>query len=118
MPWIRLTPRPWAWDVGELIVSQPNAGEEALEITDVFVRSNAVDLVVVDSVAALVPRAEIDGRHGRHAGGPAGAAEVAAMRKLTANISRSRTIVIFINQLREKIGVMFGNPRPRPAAAR
>ena len=101
-------------DVGELIVSQPNAGEEALEITDVFVRSNAVDLVVVDSVAALVPRAEIDGDMGDTQVGLQARLMSQAMRKLTANISRSRTIVIFINQLREKIGVMFGNPETTP----
>ena len=101
-------------DVGELIVSQPNAGEEALEITDVFVRSNAVDLVVVDSVAALVPRAEIDGDMGDLQVGLQARLMSQAMRKLTANISRSRTIVIFINQLREKIGVMFGNPETTP----
>ena len=101
-------------DVGELIVSQPNAGEEALEITDVFVRSNAVDLVVVDSVAALVPRAEIDGDMGDLQVGLQARLMSQAMRKLTANISRSRTIVVFINQLREKIGVMFGNPETTP----
>ena len=101
-------------DVGELIVSQPNAGEEALEITDVFVRSNAVDLVVVDSVAALVPRAEIDGDMGDTQVGLQARLMSQAMRKLTANISRSRTIVVFINQLREKIGVMFGNPETTP----
>ena len=101
-------------DVGELIVSQPSAGEEALEITDVFVRSSAVDLVVVDSVAALVPRAEIDGDMGDLQVGLQARLMSQAMRKLTANISRSRTIVIFINQLREKIGVMFGNPETTP----
>lgn len=101
-------------NVGELILSQPSAGEEALEITDVFVRSNAVDLVVVDSVAALVPRAEIDGDMGDTQVGLQARLMSQAMRKLTANISRSRTIVIFINQLREKIGVMFGNPETTP----
>jgi len=101
-------------NVGELILSQPSAGEEALEITDVFVRSSAVDLVVVDSVAALVPRAEIDGDMGDMQVGLQARLMSQAMRKLTANISRSRTIVIFINQLREKIGVMFGNPETTP----
>jgi recombination protein RecA len=101
-------------NVGELIVSQPGAGEEALEITDVFVRSNAVDLVVVDSVAALVPRAEIDGDMGDIQVGLQARLMSQAMRKLTSNISRSSTIVIFINQLREKIGVMFGNPETTP----
>ncbi len=101
-------------NVEELIVSQPSAGEEALEITDVFVRSSAVDLVVVDSVAALVPRAEIDGDMGDTQVGLQARLMSQAMRKLTANISRSRTIVVFINQLREKIGVMFGNPETTP----
>ena len=101
-------------NVGELILSQPSAGEEALEITDVFVRSNAVDLVVVDSVAALVPRAEIDGDMGDTQVGLQARLMSQAMRKLTANISRSRTIVIFINQLREKIGVTYGSPEVTP----
>ncbi len=101
-------------NIQELIVSQPSAGEEALEITDVFVRSNAVDVVVLDSVAALVPRAEIDGDMGDTHVGLQARLMSQALRKLTANISRSRTIVIFINQLREKIGIMFGNPETTP----
>ncbi len=101
-------------NIADLIVSQPNTGEEALEITDVFVRSNAVDVIVVDSVAALVPRAEIEGDMGDVQVGLQARLMSQAMRKLTANISRSRTIVIFINQLREKIGVMFGNPETTP----
>jgi recombination protein RecA len=101
-------------DIADLIVSQPNTGEEALEITDVFVRSNAVDVIVVDSVAALVPRAEIDGDMGDTHVGLQARLMSQALRKLTANINRSRAIVIFINQLREKIGVMFGNPETTP----
>ena len=101
-------------NVADLIVSQPSTGEEALEITDVFVRSNAVDMVAVDSVAALVPRAEIDGDMGDPQVGLQARLMSQALRKLTANISRSRGIVVFINQLREKIGVMFGNPETTP----
>ena len=101
-------------NVTDLIVSQPNTGEEALEITDVFVRSNAVDMIVLDSVAALVPRAEIDGDMGDPQVGLQARLMSQALRKLTANISRSRAIVVFINQLREKIGVMFGNPETTP----
>ena len=101
-------------NIADLIVSQPNTGEEALEITDVFVRSNAVDIIVVDSVAALVPRAEIEGDMGDMQVGLQARLMSQAMRKLTANINRSRAIVIFINQLREKIGVMFGNPETTP----
>ena len=101
-------------NIGELILSQPSTGEEALEITDVFVRSNAVDVIVVDSVAALVPRAEIDGDMGDPQMGLQARLMSQALRKLTANISRSRTIVVFINQLREKIGVVFGNPEVTP----
>ncbi|MBM4435651.1 MAG: recombinase RecA [Actinobacteria bacterium] len=100
--------------IGDLIISQPSTGEEALEITDVFVRSNAVDVIVVDSVAALVPRAEIDGEMGEPQMGLQARLMSQALRKLTANISRSRCIVIFINQLREKIGVLFGNPETTP----
>jgi recombination protein RecA len=101
-------------NIEDLIVSQPSAGEEALEITDVFVRSNAVDVVVLDSVAALVTRAEIDGDMGDTHVGLQARLMSQALRKLTANISRSRTIVVFINQLREKIGIMFGNPETTP----
>ncbi len=101
-------------NIRELIVSQPNTGEEGLEITDVFVRSNAVDVIVVDSVAALVPRAEIDGDMGDMQVGLQARLMSQALRKLTANISRSQVVVVFINQLREKIGVMFGNPETTP----
>src|SRR6202049_3556598 len=94
----------------DLLVSQPDTGEQALEIVDVLVRSQAVDIVVVDSVAALVPKAEIDGEMGDSHLGLQARLMSQAMRKLTAAISRSNTSVIFINQLREKIGVMFGNP--------
>ncbi len=94
----------------ELLISQPDTGEQALEIVEVLVRSGAVDVVVIDSVAALVPKAEIDGEMGDNHVGLQARLMSQAMRKLTAAISRSNTSVIFINQLREKIGVMFGNP--------
>ena len=97
-------------DVDELLVSQPDTGEQALEITDMLVRSGAVDIVVVDSVAALTPKAEIEGDMGDHHVGLQARLMSQALRKLTANIKRSNTLVIFINQLRMKIGVMFGNP--------
>jgi recombination protein RecA len=96
--------------IDELLVSQPDTGEQALEIVEVLVRSGAVDVVVIDSVAALVPKAEIDGEMGDNHVGLQARLMSQAMRKLTAAISRSNTSVIFINQLREKIGVMFGNP--------
>ncbi|WP_200282694.1 recombinase RecA [Rhabdochromatium marinum] len=94
----------------ELLVSQPDTGEQALEITDMLVRSNAVDLVVVDSVAALTPKAEIEGEMGDSHVGLQARLMSQALRKLTANIKRSNAIVIFINQIRMKIGVMFGSP--------
>ncbi len=94
----------------ELLISQPDTGEQALEIVEVLVRSGAVDVIVVDSVAALVPKAEIDGEMGDSHVGLQARLMSQAMRKLTAAISRSNTSVIFINQLREKVGVMFGNP--------
>src|SRR5919112_5765973 len=97
-------------NVNELLVSQPDTGEQALEITDMLVRSGAVDLVVVDSVAALTPRAEIEGEMGEMQVGLHARLMSQALRKLTGNIKRSNTIVIFINQIRMKIGVMFGNP--------
>ena len=97
-------------NVEDLLVSQPDTGEQALEITDLLVRSGAVDLVVVDSVAALTPKAEIEGEMGDHHVGLQARLMSQALRKLTANIKRSNTIVIFINQIRMKIGVMFGNP--------
>ena len=97
-------------DIDELIVSQPDTGEQALEIVDTLVRSNAVDVLVVDSVAALVPRAEIEGEMGDSHVGLQARLMSQALRKLTGSISRSRCMVIFINQLRMKIGVMYGNP--------
>jgi recombination protein RecA len=93
-----------------LLVSQPDNGEQALEITDMLVRSGAVDVVVVDSVAALTPKAEIEGEMGEHQMGLQARLMSQALRKLTGNIKRSNTIVIFINQIRMKIGVMFGSP--------
>jgi recombination protein RecA len=100
--------------VDDLLVSQPDTGEQALEIAEALVRSNAVDIVVVDSVAALVPRAEIEGEMGDSLPGLQARLMSQALRKLTGAISRSRTAVIFINQLREKIGVVFGNPETTP----
>jgi recombination protein RecA len=97
-------------DIDNLLVSQPDNGEQALEIVEVLVRSNSVDVVVVDSVAALVPRAEIEGEMGEAQMGLQARLMSQALRKLTGGISRSKTVLIFINQLREKIGVMFGNP--------
>ncbi len=97
-------------NVNDLLLSQPNNGEEALEITDMLVRSGAVDLVIVDSVAALTPKAEIEGEMGDSHMGLQARLMSQALRKLTANIKRSNTLVIFINQIRMKIGVMFGNP--------
>ena len=97
-------------DVNNLLVSQPDNGEQALEITDMLVRSGAVDVVVVDSVAALTPKAEIEGEMGEMQMGLHARLMSQALRKLTGNIKRSNTIVIFINQIRLKIGVMFGNP--------
>ncbi|MBN2224154.1 MAG: recombinase RecA [Deltaproteobacteria bacterium] len=94
----------------ELLISQPDTGEQALEITDILVRSGAIDILVIDSVAALVPRAEIEGEMGDSHMGLQARLMSQAMRKLTASISRSRTSVIFINQIRMKIGVVFGNP--------
>ena len=98
----------------DLYISQPDTGEQAMEICDSLVRSGAVDIVVVDSVAALVPRAEIEGEMGDAHVGLQARLMSQALRKLTGNISRSKTAVIFINQLREKIGVMFGNPETTP----
>jgi recombination protein RecA len=97
-------------NVNDLLVSQPDTGEQALEITDMLVRSGAVDVVVVDSVAALTPKAEIEGEMGELQVGLHARLMSQALRKLTGNIKRSNTIVIFINQIRMKIGVMFGNP--------
>ncbi|MDB5813899.1 MAG: recA [Rhodocyclales bacterium] len=97
-------------NVGELLISQPDTGEQALEITDMLVRSGGVDLVVIDSVAALTPRAEIEGEMGDQLPGLQARLMSQALRKLTANIKRTNTMVIFINQIRMKIGVMFGSP--------
>jgi recombination protein RecA len=97
-------------DVDNLLISQPDAGEQALEIADTLVRSGAIDVLVIDSVAALVPRAELEGEMGDQQPGLQARLMSQALRKLTGSVSRSRTMVIFINQLRMKIGVMFGNP--------
>ncbi|HEV2022374.1 MAG TPA: recombinase RecA [Terriglobales bacterium] len=97
-------------DVDNLLVSQPDWGEQALEIAEALVRSNAIDVLVVDSVAALVPKAELDGEMGDHHVGLQARLMSQALRKLTGIVSKSRTCMIFINQIREKIGVMFGNP--------
>ena len=97
-------------DADDLLVSQPDTGEQALEITDMLVRSGAIDVIVIDSVAALTPKAEIEGEMGDHHVGLQARLMSQALRKLTANIKRSNTLVIFINQIRIKIGVMFGNP--------
>ena len=98
----------------DLLVSQPDAGEQALEITETLVRSGALDVVVIDSVAALVPQAELDGEMGDSHMGLQARLMSQALRKLTGTVSRSNTCVIFINQIREKIGVMFGNPETTP----
>lgn len=97
-------------NVDELLVSQPDTGEQALEITDMLVRSGAVDVVIIDSVAALTPRAEIEGEMGDHHVGLQARLMSQALRKLTANVKNANCLVIFINQIRMKIGVMFGNP--------
>ncbi|MBL8471330.1 MAG: recombinase RecA [Rhodocyclaceae bacterium] len=96
--------------IGDLLISQPDTGEQALEIADMLVRSGAVDIVVIDSVAALTPKAEIDGEMGDQLPGLQARLMSQALRKLTANIKRTNTLVIFINQIRMKIGVMFGSP--------
>ncbi|MFH0826490.1 MAG: recombinase RecA [Candidatus Omnitrophota bacterium] len=101
-------------NLDELLISQPDTGEQALEITETLVRSNAVDLVAIDSVAALTPRAEIEGEMGDSHMGLQARLMSQALRKLTGAISKSRTTVIFINQIREKIGVMFGSPETTP----
>ena len=97
-------------EIADLLVSQPDTGEQALEITDMLVRSGATDLIIIDSVAALTPKAEIEGEMGDSHMGLQARLMSQALRKLTANIKRSNTLVIFINQIRMKIGVMFGNP--------
>lgn len=101
-------------DVEALLVSQPDTGEQALEITDMLVRSGAVDIVVIDSVAALTPRAEIEGEMGDSHVGLQARLMSQALRKLSGNLSKSRTCAVFINQIREKIGVMFGSPETQP----
>ncbi len=101
-------------DIDELLISQPDTGEQALEITDMLVRSSAIDVVVIDSVAALTPRAEIEGDMGDTHVGLQARLMSQALRKLTANLNKTKTICIFINQLREKIGVMFGSPETTP----
>jgi len=101
-------------DVDELLISQPDTGEQALEITDMLVRSGAIDVIVIDSVAALTPRAEIEGEMGDSHVGLQARLMSQALRKLTSNLNKSNTICVFINQLREKIGVMFGSPETTP----
>ena len=101
-------------DTDNLLISQPDTGEQALEIVDMLVRSSAVDVIVIDSVAALTPRAEIEGEMGDSHVGLQARLMSQALRKLTANLNKSNTIAIFINQLREKIGVMFGSPETTP----
>jgi recombination protein RecA len=101
-------------DVDELLISQPDTGEQALEIADMLIRSGALDVVVIDSVAALTPRAEIEGEMGDTHVGLQARLMSQALRKLTANLNKSNTIAVFINQLREKIGVMFGSPETTP----
>jgi recombination protein RecA len=101
-------------DTENLLISQPDTGEQALEIVDMLVRSSAIDVIVIDSVAALTPRAEIEGEMGDSHVGLQARLMSQALRKLTANLNKSNTIAIFINQLREKIGVMFGSPETTP----
>ncbi len=101
-------------DIDQLLISQPDTGEQALEIADMLVRSGAIDVVVIDSVAALTPRAEIEGEMGDTHVGLQARLMSQALRKLTGNLSKTNTIMIFINQLREKIGVMFGSPETTP----
>jgi recombination protein RecA len=101
-------------DIDQLLISQPDTGEQALEIADMLVRSGALDVVVIDSVAALTPRAEIEGEMGDSHVGLQARLMSQALRKLTANLNKTKTIMIFINQLREKIGVMFGSPETTP----
>jgi recombination protein RecA len=101
-------------NVDELLISQPDTGEQALEITDMLIRSGALDVIVIDSVAALVPRAEIEGEMGDTHVGLQARLMSQALRKLTGNLNKSRTVCLFINQLREKIGVMFGSPETTP----
>ena len=101
-------------DVDELLISQPDTGEQALEIVDTLVRSGAIDVIVIDSVAALTPRVELEGEMGQSHVGLQARLMSQALRKLTSNLNKTKTICIFINQLREKIGVMFGSPETTP----
>lgn len=101
-------------NIEQLLVSQPSSGEEALEIVDILIKSNSLDIIVIDSVAALIPKAEIEGNMGDAVVGLQARLMSQAMRKLTANTSKSKTILAFINQIRMKIGVMFGNPETTP----
>ncbi|MEC8017844.1 MAG: recombinase RecA, partial [Actinomycetota bacterium] len=101
-------------DVDELLISQPDTGEQALEIADMLVRSGAIDVIVIDSVAALTPRAEIEGEMGDTHVGLQARLMSQALRKITGNLNKTNTIAVFINQLREKIGVMFGSPETTP----
>ncbi len=111
----------WAKKIGvqldTLLVSQPSTGEEAMQITEHLVKSNAVDVIVIDSVAALVPKAELEGEIGQSHVGLQARLMSQSMRKLTGVIAKSKTVVIFINQIREKVGVMFGSPETTPAVA-
>jgi recombination protein RecA len=106
--------KPIGVDIDQLLISQPDTGEQALEIADMLVRSGAIDVLVIDSVAALTPRAEIEGEMGDSHVGLQARLMSQALRKLTANLNKTNTIAIFINQLREKIGVMFGSPETTP----
>src|ERR1700709_2793385 len=101
-------------DIDELLVSQPDYGEQALEIVDMLIRSGAVDLVAVDSVAALTPRAELEGQMGDQTVGAQARMMSQAMRKLAGNLNRAQTLCLFTNQIREKVGVMFGSPETQP----
>jgi recombination protein RecA len=101
-------------DIDELLISQPDHGEQALEITDVLIRSGAVDIVAIDSVAALTPRAELEGQMGDQQVGLQARLMSQALRKLAGNLNRANTVCIFTNQIREKIGVMFGSPETQP----
>ena len=105
-------------NIDDLYISQPNTGEDALEITEALIRSGAIDIVVIDSVAALVPKAEIDGEMGDAFVGIQARMMSQAMRKLAGVVSKTNAIALFINQLREKVGVMYGNPETTRAAAR
>ena len=100
--------------IDELLISQPDTGEQALEITESLVRSGKIDVIVIDSVAALTPKDEIEGEMGAHHVGKQARLMSQALRKLTAIVDKSKTIVIFINQIRMQIGVMFGNPETTP----